>query len=696
MFTRIVAAIAFVWWLGSWVVTGAQPVPPLPQMPGGSDSVTVLTRADCTPDTRTFPATLENAAVESEGNPEVRVIGLRCPTTIPAFSVVSFEGSVSPEERSGRSRYVVFPEGAPRLLSPPTGLVAWAGGVRESFREAARKLPGDGGQLLPGLVVGDTSLVGGSLADTMKATSLTHLMAVSGANCAIVVGLIYGLAALCGAPRFLRIALSLAGLATFVVIVTAQPSVVRASLMAVVGLVAVGLGRAPSGIVALSLAVILSLVLDPWLSREFGFVLSVVATASLLVFATPIAARIPAVVPRPIALALAVPIAAAVGCQPIIMLLTPSLPLYGIIANLCAAPFAPIATIVGMAAALLSPVPILGSVLTGVAWVPSSAIAVIARVLSSAPGASIPWPSGVLGFVCAVIMSVGVVVALKRFRVGLILWAAGLVVGTSVTVGAGFVARTTVPVEWELAQCDVGQGDAMLYRDGDLTVLIDTGLDPEPIARCLDLLGVTSIDILILTHFDADHCGAATSLDRNIGVVIHGPTVDSTDERLLAELEADGAILRQVWAGDRIVAGRQTISVLWPFRDIATEPSNPSSIVTMLVPANCPTCIGFMNLGDLPAEEQRTMLERQPLPRVDVIKVSHHGSRDNEPQTYLSARAAIALVGVGAGNGYGHPTDDALRMIESAGSRVVRSDQRGTVVLSRDSGQLQLWSERLP
>lgn len=90
------------------------------------------------------------------------------------------------------------------------------------------------------------------------------------------------------------------------------------------------------------------------------------------------------------------------------------------------------------------------------------------------------------------------------------------------------------------------------------------------------------------------------------------------------------------------------------------------------------------------------MASRQQIPQVDVVKVSHHGSRDNDARTYASARAALAFIGVGEDNTYGHPTDDALAMVASAGSRIVRSDERGTVVVSIVDGSVRLWSERRP
>ncbi len=696
MLTRYVPFASIFVWAIVWIGTGQTSIPTLPPGISSGTSITAHMRADCTPTTRSLPVTVVSVGGSDIGGPESVVVGLECETTIPAFSTVSFVGSLRPDDGTSRIRYVIFPRSAPSIVQGPPAVIAWAGELRQSFREAAARMPGEGGQLLPGLVVGDTSLVSEDLARSMKITSLTHLMAVSGANCAIVVGLVYGLTALMGAPRIIRVVLSLTALAGFVCIVTPQPSVVRASIMTMIGLVAVGLGRVTSGVHVLSAAVIVSLAIDPWLAREFGFVLSVAATASLLLLARPIATRIPARIPRPIALALSVPIAAAVGCQPIIMMLSPALPLYGVITNVLAAPLAPMATVIGMVAAVTSFVPLVGSVVTGMAWLPAAVIAVIARVFSALPGSSIPWPSGVVGVLTALLMSVGFVIALRRFRRGFAIWSIGLVVGASITMGTALTSRLTVPTEWSIAQCDVGQGDAMLYRVGGQILLIDTGLEPEPIQRCLDVMRVTTIDVLILTHFDADHSGAATSLNRPIGLVIHGPVVDETDRRLLLTLESAGAQLQQVWAGDTVAFGSERIEVLWPFRDIATEPSNPSSLVTVLIPRACGSCLSFMNLGDLPAPEQRGMAERSRIPSVDVIKVSHHGSRDNEPSTYLSARASVALVGVGADNTYGHPTDEALAMFEAAGSKVLRSDHRGTVILSRESEQIRLWSERLP
>ena len=143
-------------------------------------------------------------------------------------------------------------------------------------------LPDPGGGLVPGLAVGDTSRVDAELDAAMKASSLSHLTAVSGANCALVVGLAFAGAAVLGARRGVRVAAGVAALIGFVVLVTPEPSVSRAAAMAGVAMLAVALGRPAVGIAVLCLAVTLLVAFDPWLATSLGFALSTVATASLL------------------------------------------------------------------------------------------------------------------------------------------------------------------------------------------------------------------------------------------------------------------------------------------------------------------------------------------------------------------------------------------------------------------------------
>ena len=123
----------------------------------------------------------------------------------------------------------------------------------------------------------------------MKESSLSHLTAVSGANCAIVVGLAFGAVAAAGGSRAARVAGGVVALIGFVLLVTPEPSVVRAAAMALIAMLGVLLGRTGAGIAVLCLAVTVLLVADPWLAGSLGFALSAVATGSLLLWARPLA-----------------------------------------------------------------------------------------------------------------------------------------------------------------------------------------------------------------------------------------------------------------------------------------------------------------------------------------------------------------------------------------------------------------------
>jgi len=205
---------------------------------------------------------------------------------------------------------LAFARAEARAIAPPPPLLGAADGIRNRFAELASDLPGAGAGLLPGLAIGDTSAVTPELDAAMKVSSLSHLTAVSGANCAIVVGLVFAVAAGLGMPRAARVGMAAAALAGFVILVTPEPSVLRAAAMATVALLALATSRPGRGIPLLCLAVIVLLTFDPWLARSYGFALSVLATAGLLVLAGPLAAVLGRILPRWLALVVAVPLAA--------------------------------------------------------------------------------------------------------------------------------------------------------------------------------------------------------------------------------------------------------------------------------------------------------------------------------------------------------------------------------------------------
>ena len=320
-------------------------------------------------------------------------------------SQIELDGSLVATEPGDSASALFFGRSAPRITAQPPGWLDWADVLRTEFSTAAGRLDGAGAQLLPGLAIGDTSAVDGTLDSAMKSSSLSHLTAVSGANCAVVVAGIMLLTRSLGLRRRWRITFALAALLGFVVLVTPEPSVLRSAVMASVALIVGGLGRTGRGISTLCLVVIGLLVVDPWLARNYGFALSVLATGGLLLLAGPLTRVLAQWMPRVIAAAIAIPLAAQLACQPVLLLLTPTLALYGVPANLLAAPAAPIATVIGLIACLLLPIwPWLANLLVSAAWLPSAWIAAVAQTVATLPGNRLPWLDGVLG----VLLIVGV------------------------------------------------------------------------------------------------------------------------------------------------------------------------------------------------------------------------------------------------------------------------------------------------
>lgn len=622
---------------------------------------------------------------------------------------VRVAGQVQATDSGERAALIVFATEA-EVVRPAAGVFDIAASARQAFVERATGLPEPGAGLLPGLAVGDTRAVSEELNVDMRTSGLSHLTAVSGANCAIVVGAVFWLTALCGGGRTLRVVLAAAALSGFVVLVTPEPSVIRASVMAGVAMLTVLLGRPSAGAGLLALCATMILLADPWLAATPGFALSVVASGALILLAPPLSRGLTRWMPGPVALAVAVPLAAQLACGPIIALFAEQQSLIGIAANLIAAPAAPVATVIGMLACLSAPLPPLADLLTASAWLPAAWIAVTATTTAELPVAELLLPAGIVSSLLVLTVSTSIAVVLVRARVppgheqprwvsiarrgAAAVVIVVLALGGARVVLSGPLATATAPDGWAVAACDVGQGDAVLVRSGDQVALIDTGPDPELLSACLRSLGIERIDLLVLSHFDLDHVGGTQAVVGRVDAVLHGPPAEQADERLLQELEAGGARVADAAAGDRGVLGSADWRVLWPLRNSRVFPAgNDASVVIDFGGGGVPRSLF---LGDLSAEPQRMLLRSVRLGAYAVVKVAHHGSADQDQGLYESVDATIAIFSAGIDNDYGHPRAETLDILAATGALVVRTDTQGRILVGLDDDELEVWTEKPP
>ncbi|TWF75770.1 competence protein ComEC [Pseudonocardia hierapolitana] len=603
---------------------------------------------------------------------------------------VTGHGLLAPAGRRDLTVAALRVRGPPEEVSAPPWWQHAAGGLRAGLREAAQVLPPAPGGLLPGLAVGDTSLLTAEVEADFRAAGLSHLLAVSGANLAIVAGAVLALLRLLRADPRLTAAVSAAAVLGFVVLARPSPSVVRAAAMAAVVLLALAMGRGRSAVPALAAVVLVLLLADPALAVDPGFALSVLATAALVLLAPGWSVALQRRgVPRWMAEALAVPAAAFLATAPLVAGLNGEVSPVAVAANLLAVPAVAPATVLGVLAAVLSP---LGALPAQVcAWAAGPAVGwlvLVADRSAAVPGAVLGWPDGLPGAVLLGLLVLGLLWFGRspRWRALLVAVALGLAL---VLVPTRIVPPGWPPPGWAVVACDVGQGDAIVLATGrpGWVVLVDAGPDAGPVDACLDRLGVQGIALLVLSHLHADHvAGLEGALrGRAVGGVAVGPVREpGWALRDVADTAAGvGVPLVALAAGRRLTWPALAIDVLGPLHPAAFVDGEDGTAVndgSLVLRARTPAGTVLLT-GDVELAAQADLLSSGADLRADVLKMPHHGSRYTSVEFLNAVSPRAVLVSVGAGNRYRHPDPGLIGGLERAGAAVRRTDTAGDIAL---------------
>jgi competence protein ComEC len=560
--------------------------------------------------------------------------------------------------KEGRVAALLINKGSFVLQSQPSRWAKSLDLIRDGLRAASGG--GDSGALIPGMVLGDTSLQSATFKNEMRRSGLTHLVAVSGANFAIVSTFILYLMQFIFRKIPLRLGATAVFLIAFIALVRPSPSVLRAAAMAAVLLIAQGTHRGRDSLPALGFAIAAVVVADPWQARDPGFALSVLATAGLLIAAPRLIEKFSAVMPKPLATVIATPLAATLFCAPVIVAISGQLSLMSIVANVLAAPAVAPITIVGFVAALISPAfPWLSHLLLWCVKPLAAWVAWIASVISEF--SVITFATGAKSF-----FLVASVIALGYFFNRKV-----VVAGLLILIAFSWLLRFPGS-DWQVANCDVGQGDSMVVNLGDhRAIVIDTGPDPIAEDRCLHQLGVKTIELLILTHVHADHVGGVDGAIRDRTVVA----------QWFGNVRAG---TRATFASDR---GPVTVDVLWPqgqwADDQISDPNNSSIAVVLRAPD-----FSLFAGGDMEPESQSQIAGI--VGRVDIYKVCHHGSRFQDESFTRALSPTISVISVGAGNSYGHPAPQTIQALTRLGSRVLRTDLDGAIAIRANRGRFRI------
>ncbi|MDR1447771.1 MAG: ComEC/Rec2 family competence protein [Candidatus Ancillula sp.] len=645
-----------------------------------------------------------------------------------------------------------------QLVDIPNALDRFFNHIRSSFRDVIRQVNSPYAGFVLGMSVGDLRHIDKDMRSNANIAGLSHLTSISGTHFMIVISTVGGLLVLLCRKRKLNTFIQLVAVILMISLVQSGESVKRASFMAIIGLLGVFLGRRSQSLSALSFVVICWLLFDPWLSISYSFALSSVASASIILGTKPCTKFLEKYIGETLATLLAVPLVAQIGCSPILLIMNSYISPYSVLANIIAVPFASPVTILSLISCILAPLlPPLSLLVANIAAFFASVIANVANITSSLPFAKLPWVPGVLGILLFILLVLLFFLAPYLYR-----FLYSKITGFAPREVTGFPARnramvlklktrilkhrviscvlifcilgvsggiyygkthlgmfSSVPNNWLIAACDVGQGDMGVVRTGAHSgVVIDVGPKNSGADSCLQTLGITKIDMLVLSHYHDDHVGdlANALKSRSVSMALLDPVKqpDYEVQEVDKILNTNGIAGQNAENGMRGEFGCTTSSpycVKWQVISVYDNASADGSLVNqgqslakstsgqksaeeddrennssiaMIFDVNGVT---YFTAGDL--EDNGNMgalrqLRAQNVEGVDVVKVSHHGSKTQSKPLINQLVPVIAIYMVGKNN-YGHPNADTIKYFEQVGAKTLRTDTMGMCLVGLDA-----------
>ena len=555
------------------------------------------------------------------------------------------------------------------------------------------------------VTLGDKRGLDETLFSAFNRAGLMHAAVVSGFHISFLVRM-----ALAVCPRRRRAALALVPLLVFYALMAGgTPSAFRAVIMQSALLAAPLAGREKDGPSALGAALLVLLVQNPFAAASVGLQLSFASVAGILLVSEPLLERMyrPLRKKRPAkekrvelllwragrtALAgVSASLGAMLFTAPLIALYFGQIPLLsplsGILALWALSLLVPCALVLGTAAVFLpGPAALLGA--------PAGLLARYARWIALALG-RFPFASLSTDSVYCLIWLGAAYLALAAAFLGRerprrpLLGAGMAAVLLCAAIGLGRLEADGADLT--AAALDVGQGSATVLQSGGRTALVDCGGSGSRSAGDIAAdhfaaQGRVRLDLLVLTHFDSDHCNGVEQLFYRMRVDrVAVPAGDADPEaaaRLMELAEAEGAQVVLVEGTERLSLGEAELTLFPP---LGGGTSNESGLFVLCTAGEFDVLI----TGDADAFVEKMLVKYQPIPDIEVLAAGHHGSKHSSCGEFLQAVAPeIALISAGANNSYGHPAQETLERLEELGAEIHRTDREGTVTVRVKDGRV--------
>jgi len=555
--------------------------------------------------------------------------------------------------------------------------------------------------LLIGILIGDKSEISEEIIQNFKISNLSHMLSVSGAHTSyILLGTTFILSKSKISKKWIY-TLTIGILILFMFITNSAVSVTRACFMSIIILGSNLLYKKSDTWTSISISLLIILINNPFAITEVGLQLSYLGTIGIILFNKNIQVLLDKIkINNKLSKILSVTISAQIMIMPIMVYRFNTVSLTFFISNILASPFLGINLILGFITIFISLISFdIAKILAILLDLALKILIFISEFTSKLPFSSIliktPYVLTIILIYCLILLlnyiyfiynsSLNLKLfqkqILKKINLKKLL---SIILSLIIIFNLFSFVHQLIPKDLKIYFIDVGQGDScLIITPNNKKILIDGGEgESEMLLSYLLDRKIRSIDYILISHFDSDHCNGLIEVIKNLNVkniLISKQAYFCDEYKNIANIINSKKIkVTFVKQGDRLnVAKNVKLDIFYPPEELEYDDLNNNSIVAKLTYNS----FSILFTGDIEKSEEDLLnkYKTQEL-KSDVLKVAHHGSKTSSSETFLEAvKPKIALIGVGKNNIFGHPNNGVLERLESINCKVYRTDEMGEI-----------------
>ena len=555
--------------------------------------------------------------------------------------------------------------------------------------------------LLVGVLIGDKSEISEDIIESFKISNLSHMLSVSGAHTSyIILGITFILSKSKISKKWVYI-LTIFILILFLFITNFTASVTRACFMSIIVLSANLIYRKPDIWTSISISLLAILIFNPFAINEIGLQLSYLGTIGIVLFNKNIESFLNKVnLNNKISKLLSVTISAQIMIMPIMAYKFNTISLTFFISNIIASPFLGINIILGFITIFVSFISFnIAKMLAILLDLSLKILIFISEFTSKIPLSSILIKTPnifTIIFIYELILIFNYIYSIYHSNLNLRLFQKYLLnkvnINKFLSISLILIIvfnifsffYSVIPKDLKIYFIDVGQGDScLIITPNNKNILIDGGEgEPEVLLSYLLDRKIKTLDYIMISHFDSDHCNGLIEVIKNLkvrNILISKQAYFSYEYKTIANIinlkKIKVTFIKQ---GDTLNIDKNIkLNIFYPPEELEYEDLNNNSIVAKLTY----NLFSILFTGDIEKSEQ-DLIDRYKEGELksDILKIAHHGSKTSSSEEFLEAvEPKIALIGVGENNTFGHPNNDILERLKEINCRIYRTDEMGEI-----------------